>query len=298
MSKKKILLTGATGFLGSHLLSCFLDSGFEVDIIKRTISNTSRVDALKSRFNSFNNDELSVAQIVEKSAPDIIIHTACIYGRGKVEMSEILKSNLLFGIELLVASVKFGVKTFINTDTLLPKFSSAYSQSKSQFNEWFGHFNNDIQIINIKLEHLYGPMDDNQKFIQWILEKMLYTNEKLDLSSGRQLRDFIYISDAVNLFLLTIKILHKLPNYFELNVLTGRLISIKDIVLKLAAIVEQKTGRDVMNRLNFGVKPDSVSLDYGSVDTSNLEFLNWKPIHDLDKGLKLLLENEINKNIK
>jgi nucleoside-diphosphate-sugar epimerase len=47
--KKNILLTGATGFLGSHLLQAFLDKSWEVSIIKRSFSNTNRIDNLLHR---------------------------------------------------------------------------------------------------------------------------------------------------------------------------------------------------------------------------------------------------------
>ena len=68
---ERILLTGATGFLGSHLLESFISDGFEVSILKRSTSQTFRIDFLVDQYESYNIDEKNLKEIFEEVKPDI-----------------------------------------------------------------------------------------------------------------------------------------------------------------------------------------------------------------------------------
>ena len=68
-------------------------------------------------------------------------------------------------LKLLELCEKYNVKTFINTDTILPKNISGYTLSKYQFYEWLEKFSEKITCINIKIEHFYGPGDNKSKFV-------------------------------------------------------------------------------------------------------------------------------------
>ena len=92
----KILLTGATGFLGSHLLESFLKSNYKTIILKRSSSNSWRINHLVNEFVSYDVDETEIDIIFEKEKPDIVVHTACSYGRKSESISSLLKNNLIF----------------------------------------------------------------------------------------------------------------------------------------------------------------------------------------------------------
>jgi len=134
---KTILITGATGFLGSHLVEKLLSDGFNIIVLKRSFSNVWRIKHLLDKLISYDIDKISLERIFEENKIDVIIHTATLYGRKKEKIYEIIESNFILPLKLLELAVINNTKSFINTDTSLPKHLNYYSLSKNQFKEWF-----------------------------------------------------------------------------------------------------------------------------------------------------------------
>jgi len=81
MGDKTILLTGPTGFLGSHLLQALLNEGYKVIILKRSFSDTWRINHLLDNLKSYDINKTPLEKPFEENKIDIIIHTATNYGR-------------------------------------------------------------------------------------------------------------------------------------------------------------------------------------------------------------------------
>ena len=296
LSRDTILLTGATGFLGSHLLKNLLEEGATVYI---TLRSTKRPDALSSiKENSSNS--LKIIRINDERIEDYfssiyfssIIHCATNYGRSDKNLVEMIKSNLLFPLELLTLSKKYHVHTFINTDTILDKRISEYSLSKRQFFDWLGYFSSEIYIANARLEHFYGPGDDPSKFVTNVMRSLLRMEEKIELSPGEQKRDFIYISDVVSAFMKILEHSHSSsPNLESFDIATGTSIKLKDFVNRVKVI----SGNSKTNLL-FGALPyrPNETMD-PQLDLGKIRGLGWRPLVSLDDGLKqtLLAERKL-----
>lgn len=290
--KKKILLSGATGFLGSHLLESFIAQGFDVAILKRSTSNVWRIIHLVKEYKSYDIDKLTLKVVFNEFKPDLIVHTACSYGRNNESLTDILNTNLIFGVDLLEHAILNNVSTFINTDSLLPRSINNYSLSKSQFSEWFENNSNNIQCINFKIEHIYGIHDDRTKFIPWILNEMMNKNESINLTSGIQLRDFIYVSDVVAAYNLVIHKIAMLQDWNEFELGTNIFTEVKEFVLKLALTIENKFDIKILRRLNFGALPyRKEEIMIPVLDNSKLIELGWKPLVTIDEGIKKILNN-------
>jgi nucleoside-diphosphate-sugar epimerase len=253
--QKKILLTGATGFLGSHLLESFVSQGYDVAVLKRSTSDLWRISHLLEKVIAYDTDKIKVKVIFEEFKPEIIVHTACSYGRTNESIIDIINSNLIFGLELLEASTKTKVKTFINADSLLPRNINDYSLSKAQFTDWLYIKSTQIQVVNFKIEHMYGVKDDNKKFIPWLIDKMIYEDEIINLTSGIQKRDFIYITDIVNAFNSVIDESSALASWNEFDIGTNTFTEVKEFVLTIAGLLEKKCNKAIIQRLNFGSIP-------------------------------------------
>jgi CDP-paratose synthetase len=289
--KKKILLTGATGFLGSHLLESFISKKFEVYIIKRSTSNVWRIAHLLDKIKIYDIDKITLESVFEDIKPEIIIHTACNYGRKNESLIDILNSNLIFSINLLEESIKNNVKTFINTDSLLPRNISDYSLSKAQFTDWLKKRSNKIQAINLKIEHMYGLKDDNNKFIPWLIQEMLSNGESISLTSGIQKRDFIYITDIINAYNLIIKKSESLSNWNEFDIGTSVFTEVKEFVLMLALSLEKYHNKVIVSRLKFG------SISYRKEEIMIPDLNNAKLI-ELGWDYKVGIKSGIEKIIK
>jgi len=285
---KTILITGATGFLGSHLTERLLSDGFNIIILKRSFSNIWRIKHLLDELISYDIDKISLEKIFEEHEINIIIHTATLYGRKKERISEIIEANFIFPLKILELAITNNTRYFINTDTSLSKHLNYYSLSKNQFKEWLNFLSNNIVAINIKLEHFFGEKDDSTKFITWIINQLLNNEKEIKLTAGEQKRDFIYIEDVKEFYSILVNSLDKFDTGFhEYELGTGKTVKIKDIVIKL----KELTG-NTQTYLNFGAIPyrkNEIMLSKADVSKLEKEF-NWQPKYSLEEGLKKTVE--------
>ena len=286
---QRILLTGATGFLGSHLLESFINTGYEVVILKRSISDTWRINHLLNRVTAYDIDIQDIERAFSNKKIDVVVHTACSYGRNGESVYKVVKSNLIFGLQVLDACIKHEVGIFCNTDTLLNKEVNDYALSKNQFVEWLKRKSSQVQVINMKLEHMYGPKDDSTKFVSWLLEQMKVKVKKVSLTSGEQLRDFIYIEDVVSAYMTVLSKADELPEYCDFEVGTGESIPVKQFILALKKEYEKKFGLS-QAQLDFGALPHRAGEEMiFRVNNSALKKLGWRPKYTLEEGLNKLV---------
>lgn len=284
-----ILLTGATGFLGSYLLKRLINEDYNVIVLKRSFSNTFRIKDCLESLKYYDIDRVDPAYIFEVNKIDTIIHCATNYGRKTHNPLEIIEANLILPLKLIHSGLNRNLKTFINTDTLIDKRINDYSLSKKQFLEWLKVYSNDIKCINISLEHFYGYKDDNTKFVTGVINDIISNVEEINLTKGDQKRDFIYIDDVIEGF---IKIIENIDSYQEnfipFEIGTGKNISIKDFVQLIKLLAE-----NTETKLNFGAIPYRPNeIMESKVDISKLKSLGWQVRTKLEDGLKKTIELE------
>lgn len=282
---KTILLTGATGFLGSHLLEALLKEGHSVVILKRTTSNTYRIQHLLDRLKAYDIDRLPLEQAFKDQRIDVVMHTACSYGRNGQDANEVAETNLLFSLRLLDAATAFNIDTFFNTGTLLPKYLNAYALSKNQFCEWLRQRSNQVQVVNLKLEHMYGPKDDQTKFVPWLIGQLVQGVERIPLTEGQQLRDFIYIDDVVAAYMLTLAKATQLVEWNEFDVGTGKLIAVREFVTAIHSAFSEGHGI-CKTELGFGDIPlRDGELMTVELDNTSLINFGWSARVSIEHGI-------------
>ena len=283
-----ILLTGATGFLGSHLLKALINKGYEVVVLKRSTSNMWRLKGFENTFKSYDIDQVPLQKAFEEQYIDTIIHTACVYGRKGESMQQILETNLMFGIELL------NTGTFFNTGTLLYKYLNYYALSKKQFEEWLQLASDKIQVVNLKLEHMFGEQDGNDKFTSWILNELQQEKNIIPLTAGTQKRDFIYIDDVVSAYLTCLEQAPQLKDFNDIEVGTGVLTPVKTFVILVKEVLEKLKGKPIQTQLNFGALPyREGEIMEPQVDNSRLCSLGWQPKRSLEENIERFVKHEI-----
>ncbi len=291
MKNKVILLTGGTGFLGSNLARRFLDEGHKVIALKRSTSNLSRLKLLLEQLVIYDVDLVDLDAIFLKHPQiDTIVHCSCNYGRNIFDPYELVNDNLRFPLKLLSLSSSNGVTEFINVTTSLPPMVNEYALSKAQFSEWGAYFANKglIKFINVKLEHMYGPNDGDNKFITHIIRAMLKNEPEVKLTAGEQLRDFIYITDVVEAFSLLVNVEDISSSFVEYEIGSGRAIKIKDVVKLIKSLTNSKS------KLLFGKIPyrkaESMILES---DNQLINGLGWGCKVPLKEGLIRTINSEL-----
>jgi nucleoside-diphosphate-sugar epimerase len=289
---EKILLTGATGFLGSHILKRLIEVGENVVILVREKSNTDRIKDLKG-FSTFimNKQFSNIEDLYKKHNINTIIHVATEYGRNS-SYSSVLMSNVLFPIRLIELADKNNLKLFINTDTFSSKFQDSsylkeYISSKFFFKGYLKSLLH-LQVFNLQLEHVFGEFDSKGKFVTFLLESMLSNQKSIKLTKGSQKRDFIYVSDVVDAYMIVLKSKHILENYKEFEVGRGFSITVKEFVSKIHSIIGSKSD------LLFGaLETRHDEIQDSKANNLDLCSLGWKPKFTIDMAIKRIL-NVIN----
>jgi nucleoside-diphosphate-sugar epimerase len=287
-----ILLTGATGFLGSYLLKSFIKNGHKVIALKRSTSNTYRIEEYLNQIILYDIDKTELSDIFENHKIDIVINTVTNYGRKDTKISSIVDTNLILSLKLLEESVNNNVKAFINTDTLLERNINAYALSKAQLVDWMQFLStHNSKMINVRIEHMYGTLDDENKFIYWLINQLKQNVENIDLTSGVQKRDFIYIDDIVSGYETMIKNIDRFSNYEEFELGSGNSIEVKEFVKQI--VKELNVNRTITTKLNFGTVAyranENMNMEANIVKLQNL---GWKPKVSIEDGIKKILEKE------
>lgn len=283
----EILITGGNGYLGSALATEFARLDFKINLIVRIGSNLSRIDNLNINLFKFK-DEEELIRIINTIHPTIVIHTACNYGRNNESSSEIYDANFRFGALIIDSLIKnCNEAVFLNVSTSLPANLNLYSLSKFQFSE-FGRkmgnmYKEKFKFINIILQHIYGPNEDNSKFLANVISSLKTNIPILELTKGEQLRDFVYIDDVVEAFKVLLINIEKIKTD-QVEIGSGTVISIKNLVLKIKEITKSNT------ELDFGAIPyRSGEVMYSKSNLTMMNTYGWNPKYDLDKGLKQII---------
>lgn len=280
--KKKILITGATGYLGSNLVKSLIQD-YEIVILKRRRSNTIRIESILPFTEAINIEETQICDIFKDKNFAGVIHCATNYGRDENDLDDTIEANLILPLRLLKRAIENKLEFFINTDTILDKRINYYSLSKAQFKDWLVFFSGKIKAVNIELEHFYGKDDDPSKFVSKVIRDLVNNEDKsIDLTLGEQKRSFIYIDDVVDAFKIILKSTNKLSSDFNsFQVGSKTQISIRNFV----TLIKELAGNTNTN-LNFGALPyrKNEAMEV-NLDITKLEALGWHEKITLRNGL-------------
>lgn len=306
--KSSILLTGATGFLGSHILDKLVENGYNVAILKRSWSDTWRIDCLIDQIKIFNLDLISLEEIFQSIKPEYVIHLATLYSKfdSGADMDNMYKSNVSFPADLLEIGAKYGLKGFINTGTFFEydctqqpinennpiKPFNLYAQTKLDFELILKSYSEKMNINTFRIFSPYGERDNN-KLIPMLIQKAL-SKQTIQLSDGMQKLDFIYALDVADAYIGALKVMllkENLSSYNVYNLGSGIPISVREVV----SVVEQNLGEHV--DVVWG-DPSTVDIPIAYADLSKIKKeLSWFPSYSIHQGMANTIEYYRNKEI-
>ena len=290
--KKKILITGINGFLGSHLAK-HLKSNFEIIGLEYSLANLHRIES--DNFKVYSANENSLESIFEENNLYAVLHVATVYRKKNEPIFDLLNVNINLPVQLLELSNKNNVSIFLNTDSFFNNSKYSYSYlpdytlSKKHSLEWLELLSgsSSCKVVNMKVFHMYGEEDSPSKFIPFIINKIKSNESNLDLTPGLQIRDFIYVKDVVSAFEHVISSFYNLIQYQEFQVGTGSSCTIKDLVIAIKDITNSST------TLNFGglAYRDGEIME-SKVEDFGLKKIGWHSKYTLNEGLKKCIDNE------
>ena len=238
----RILVTGATGFVGQHLLPYLAKQGHEVYALVRPSTDGSKV--YTNHLYVFEDDIEHLASYLLENHVDGIIHLASLYiaQHKPADIKNIVTSNVYLGTAVMEAAVKAGVKWFLNTGTIWQNYNvepysdrycpvNLYAASKQAFMDMAKYYTevSDIKFCTLKLCDTYGANDTRRKIFA-LFEQIAKSGECLKMSPGDQKLDIVHIDNVVRDFEA---LAEKLDNGEQLReeyvVSSGRQKSLKEI---------------------------------------------------------------------
>jgi len=206
---RPVLVTGATGFVGRHLVARLIASGEEVHALVRAASmpNARTLLPAKVHFQEYQGTAQSAGAIVTSVGPDAIFHLAAEYAyeHKPEQIDGLVDANLRFGLHLVDAVARHAPACcFVNVGTFwqYPNSSSyeptsLYAALKQSFVDLLTYYaQNGLSAVTVLCCDTYGPGDRRKKIVDLLVESALEQTE-LMLSPGGQILNLLHVHDVV-----------------------------------------------------------------------------------------------------
>ena len=321
----KILVTGAEGFIGSHLVERLVEKGYEVKAFILYNSNNSigwleecsentrnKIEILFGDVRDINGISLAIKDC------DFVIHLAALISIPYSYNSphSYVETNVKGTLNVLQAANNYKIKKIIHTSTsevygsaihvpisethpLQPQ--SPYSASKIAADQLALSFYNsfDTPVTILRPFNTYGPRQSTRAIIPNIITQILNGKKEIDLGLLTPTRDFNYIDDTVSGFIKCLEA--KETEGKVINIGSNFEISIKDLTLMISNIINISIK---INRDEARIRPEKSEVDRLRADNSfALNIIDWSPkysgVQGLKKGLSATIDwFKIKKNLK
>lgn len=213
----KLIITGANGFIGKHLCKRLQVEGYEFVCLIRSESARSFFDESQIRVIQVDDELTSLSKAITKEGATGVVHLAShfVAEHQEKDLAPLVISNVMFGAQILDASVKAGIKWFLNTGTFWQHFNGSeydpvnlYAATKQALEDIGRYYANahGLRFCTLKLCDTYGP-DDTRKKIFNLWEKIAKSGETLDMSPGEQLIDISHVDRVVDGYMRLIQAL-------------------------------------------------------------------------------------------
>jgi len=291
----KIFITGATGFIGKHLVNKLVEEGHNITI--NLFGEEQSPFSNKILTYKLNEDNiLTDTKYFKQEAFDGIIHLASLYItlHKPEDAIRLIDSNVRFSTYILECASQAKIKWFVNTGTFWQNYENAdyspvnlYAATKQAFESIAKFYidTNQIKFCTLRLCDTYGPDDTRPKIFN-LWNRIAKSGETLEMSAGNQVIDISYIDDIVEAFFMLASHLQNT----SIGIINGTVYAVKAetryTLKELAAIFEK-------------VKLQKLHINWGRREYRDREVMHpwtngqivpgWVPKVSIEKGIKNII---------
>lgn len=308
----KVLVTGAGGFIGSHLVARLVQNGYEVtafvhynsrgDIGLLRHADLSLMEKIRVCFGDLKDTS---AVFSAMKGQEVVYHLGALIGipYSYVNPRDVFETNVTGTLNVMMAAKELGVRRIVHTSTSevygtakMEKISEAhplqgqspYSASKIGADKLIESFFSSYQlpVVTLRPFNTYGPCQSMRAIIPTIIAQALFQKE-IHVGSLTPVRDFTFVEDAIDAFLLGGSVEGIEGQVFNLG--TDSEISIQEIVQKVLALTDalHKPVKTDEQR----VRPEKSEVFRLRSDYSKAKrILGWEPKTSLETGLQKTVE--------
>lgn len=300
---RKILITGATGFVGANLARRLVKEKYELHILIRERSNTWRINDIIPKVHMHKIDlteKKYLFKLMDIVRPNCIFHLANLglYGGIDSPIKESIGVNLLGTINLLESADKINYDCFINTgssseygtktvsmketDLCQPETNYAITKLAATLFAQAYAKKTKKPVVTLRLFSPFGPFDHPSRLIAQMIIKMV-KGEDISVKNPHDVRDYIFIEDVIEAYMLCMKNSDKSCGEV-FNIGRGKQTSIKDMLELLAKLTGFK------GRIMYEDKALDKKIMWQADISKAEQQLGWQPTKTLREGLNRTVE--------
>lgn len=306
----KILITGATGFVGSNILKALLEENHEVTVIASThTENPIPSEVKKVCYLGF--EGLNWKEAYGK---DAVIHQAANNDTLFSDQGEMFRANVFGPIKLFHEAAKGGCKKFIyasstavygsepapyKEDNTLVKPLNLYGETKAKFDSFAMRFAQErgFDVIGFRYCNVYGPGEQHKgkraSMIYQIYKQLMENSEVRLFTDGTQRRDWIHVDDVVGANMAALRTSGISGIY---NCGSGQSITFNDMAMHIIKNVVRKPDtwdEALANEIKYIPCPfKDTYQDYTECDITKMrEELEFSPHYDIESGIEAYIKS-------
>ena len=288
LSEQRLLVTGASGFIGERLCQRAVERGATVHAVSRR-GPVSRQEIRWERADLA--DHAAARDLVRRVRPDVVIHLASEVsgGRGRELVLPMLEANLVTAVNVMLACADAGGGRLVLAGSMEePDLGDpeAVAQSPYAVAKWAAlayarlfHAIYELPVVHLRVFMVYGPgQRDLRKLVPYVTMSLLQ-GQVPKLTSGARAVDWIYVDDVVDAFLRA-AVAPRVEGT-SLDIGSGELVTVRALVARLCDLI----GGDV--EPDFGAIEDRPLERVRVADfLSAANAIGWRPHTMLEEGLK------------
>jgi len=293
---KRVLVTGASGFIGSHTLEPLVDRGYDVHAVASRAIPFEREGVTWHQADLLDDGERGA--LVAKVEPTHLLHLAWFVAPGRVIDAVVNVDWTRASLALYAEFVASGGQRVVTAGSsyeydwrfgycsedvtpLVP--DTVYGSCKKALGEVVSAYADACGLSSAwpRIFFLYGPREHPDRLVSSVVRSLLADSPAL-CSHGEQIRDYLYVEDAAD----ALAVLLDSDVVGPVNIGSGRPITLKELVLTIG----DKLNRSDLIRLGaIPARPNDAPLVVADVSRLT-NVLGWSPSHGLDSGLERTIE--------
>ncbi len=243
MPKISVLVTGATGFIGSNLVRHLISNNLDVHVLIRVDSSLDVLNQSAEQFTShvYDGTIVRLKKILAEVSPTHVFHLASLFlsEHDDSNLDDLVNSNIVFSTQLVEAMVAAGVTNLINTGTSWQHYEqdsynpvNLYAATKQAFESILTYYIrvHGLKVITLLLFDTYGENDPRKKIFN-ILYQSALSSEPILMSPGEQLVNIVHVEDVVKAFYVSFKAISGQEiGHLRYGISSGQPIPLRDLV--------------------------------------------------------------------